>query len=94
MAFDDHVAHLIRPVLAYFKEEPKFDGISFSTTVRLAGRLPGKSEAVEFFFPFAGLRCYEKYDCTGQELIDSGAVLINGERVALDLQIAEGGSGR
>ena len=96
MAFDDHVAHLIRPTLAYFKEEPKFNGISFSTTVHLAGKLPaaGKSEAVEFFFPFAALRCYEKYDCTGQQLIDAGAVLINGERVALDLQIAEGGPGR
>jgi hypothetical protein len=93
MAFDDHVAHLIRPTLAYFKEEPTFDGISFSTTVHLAGKLPtaGKSEAVEFFFPFAALRCYERYDCTGQQLIDTGAALINGERVALDLQIAEGG---
>ncbi len=96
MAFDDHVAHLIRPTLAYFKEETKFDGISFSTTVHLAGRSPaaGKTEAVEFFFPFPELRCYEKYDCTGQQLIDSGAVLINGERVALNLQVAEGGSGR
>ena len=91
MAFDDHVAHLIRPTLAYFKEESKFDGISFSTTVHLAGRSPvaGKTEAVEFFFPFTALRCYEKYDCTGQQLIDAGVVLINGERVALDLQIAE-----
>jgi hypothetical protein len=96
MAFDDHVAHLIRPTLAYFKEEPKFDGISFSTTVHLASRSPGpgKAEAVEFFFPFTVLRCYEKYDCTGQELIDTGVVLINGERVALDLQVAEGGAGR
>jgi hypothetical protein len=96
MAFDDHVAHLIRPTLAYFKEETKFDGISFSTTVHLAGRSPGtgKTEAVEFFFPFPELRCYEKYDCTGQQLIDTGTVLIDGERVALDLQVAEGGSGR
>jgi hypothetical protein len=96
LAFDDHVAHLIRPTLAYFREEPEFNGISFSTTVHLTGKLPvaGKSEAVEFFFPFAPLRCYEKYDCTGQQLIDAGAVLINGERVALDLQIAEGGPGR
>ena len=92
MAFDDHVAHLIRPTLAYFEVEPKFDGISFSTTVHLAGRpsAVGKTEAVEFFFPFAALRCYEKYDCTGQQLINAGVVLINGERVALDLQIAEG----
>ncbi len=96
MAFDDHVAHLIRPTLAYFKEESKFDGISFSTTVHVAGRSPAalKTEAVEFFFPFATLRCYEKYDCTGQQLVDTGAVLINGERVALDLQVAEGGLGR
>jgi hypothetical protein len=96
MAFDEHVAHLIRPTLAYFKDELRFDGISFSTTVHLAGKLPaaGKTEAVEFFFPFTALRCYEKYDCTGQQLIDAGAALINGERVALDLQIAEGGPGR
>jgi hypothetical protein len=96
MAFDDHVAHLIRPTLAYFKEEAKFDGVSFSTTVHLAGRSPAAAgtEAVEFFFPFAALRCYDKYDCTGQQLVDAGAVLINGERVALDLQVAEGGLGR
>jgi hypothetical protein len=96
MAFDDHVAHLLRPTLAYFTEEPKFDGISFSTTVHVGGRSPatGKTEAVEFFFPFAALRCYEKYDCTGQQLIDTGAVLINGERVALDLQVSEGSPGR
>jgi hypothetical protein len=95
MAFDDHVAPLIRPTLAYFKEEPKFDGISFSTTVHLTGKLPAasKPEAVEFFFPFAALRCYEKYDCTGQQLLNAGTVLINGERAALDLQIAEGGAG-
>jgi hypothetical protein len=95
-AFDDHVAHLIRPTLAYFKEESKFDGISFSTTVHLASRLPvaGKTEAVEFFFPFTALRCYEKYDCTGQQLIDSGVVLINGERVGLNLQNAESAAGR
>jgi hypothetical protein len=93
MAFDDHVAHLIRPLLAYFKDEQTFDGIGFSTTVHLAGKsAAGTSEAVEFYFPLSSLRCYEKYDCTGQQLLDTGTVLINGERVALDLQIAEGGS--
>jgi hypothetical protein len=100
MAFDDHLAHLIRPLLAYFKDEQKkdeqkFDGIGFSTTVHLAGKAAaGGSEAVEFYFPLSSLRCYEKYDCTGQQLLDAGTVLINGERVALDLQIAEGGSSR
>jgi hypothetical protein len=95
MAFDDHISHLIRPVLGYFKpdpkEESKFDGLGFSTTVHLSGKgQPANSQAVEFFFPLTALRCYESYDCTGQQLIDAGTVLINGERVSLDLQIAEG----
>jgi hypothetical protein len=91
LAFDDHVAHLVRPVLGYFKADQSFDGISFSTTVHLPGKTAGAStsEAVEFFFPFSALRCYERYDCTGQQLIDAGTVLVNGERVGLDLQVAE-----
>src|SRR5215469_8143724 len=95
-AFDEHIVHLIRPVLGYFKpdpkEDPNFDGMGFSTTIHLSGKTqPAQgSEAVEFFFPLGALRCYEKYDCTGQQLIDAGIVLINGERVSLDLQIAEG----
>jgi hypothetical protein len=40
------------------------------------------------------LHCYERYDCTGQQLIEAGSVLINGERVGLDLQIAEANLGR
>jgi len=96
LVFDDHVAHLIRPVLGYFKDDSQFDGLGFSSTLHLATK-PGaaaSSEAVEFFFPFTALRCYERYDCTGQQLIDAGTVLINGERVSLDLQTAEGGGNR
>ena len=93
MAFDDHIAHLLRAVLAYFKDEPQFDGIGFSTTIHLSVKSAASgSEAVEFFFPFTTLRCYDRYDCTGQQSIDAGTVLIDGERVSLDLQIAEGSS--
>ena len=91
LAFDDHIAHLIRPVMSYFKGTPNFDGIAFSTTTHPQDKTASAqgSEAVEFFFPLAALRCYETYDCTGQQLIDEGAVLINGERVTLDLEVAE-----
>ena len=94
MAFDDHLAHLIRPIMTHFKDEQNFDGIGFSTTVHLAGKsaATNSSQAVEFYFPLAALHCYEKYDCTGQQLIEAGTVLINGERVSLDLQVAEGGA--
>jgi hypothetical protein len=95
LAFDEHIAHLLRPTLEYFKGEQNFDGVGFSTTVHLEGKTGAarvNSEAIEFFFPFSALRCYASYDCTGQQLVNEGTVLINGERVSLDLQIAEGGS--
>jgi hypothetical protein len=94
LAFDHHVAHLIRPVLAYFKDSSDFTGLDFSPTVRLAGAPaePTGGEAVEFIFPLSALRAYEQFNMTGQQLIDAGIVLFNGERVSLDLQTAEGRS--
>ncbi|MGO9242504.1 MAG: hypothetical protein ACLQBJ_17010 [Bryobacteraceae bacterium] len=91
MAFDDHIARLVRPLMAYFKDDPKFDGIDFSTSIRLEGAPAGAGAAVavEYIFGMPSLRCYEQYDCTGQQLINSGFILINGERVGLDLQSAE-----
>jgi hypothetical protein len=87
LAFDEHISHLIRPVLAFFPQDSDFDGISFSTTLKMANG--NSSQAVEFFFPFKILRCFANYDCTGQQLIDSAFVLINGERATLNLQVAE-----
>ena len=89
LAFDEHIAHLIRPVLASLKTRPDFDGIDFSTSVRLAGASGAAAVAVEFVFPTNVLLAYQDYDCTGQQLINLGFVLINGERVSLDLQSAE-----
>ena len=87
LAFDDHVSHLVRPVLAYFQQDSSFDGVDFSTTVK--GPAVEKSLAVEFFLPFSAMRCYAQYDCSGQQLLNSGIVLINGERAGLDLQASE-----
>jgi hypothetical protein len=91
LAFDRHVAHLIRPLLAYFKDSADFTGIDFSTTIRLAGAgAEGEgSESVEFIFPLGSLRSYAQYNLTGQQLLNAGVVLINAERVSIDLQTAE-----
>jgi len=93
LAFDEHISPLIRRVLTFFSGDQNFDGISFSTTVRPRTRpgVPGaKALSVEFFFPLDALRRYESYDCTGQQLINEGIVLINGERAGLDLELAQG----
>lgn len=87
LAFDDHISHLVRPVLAYFQQESSFDGVDFSTTVKSPG-MPAPI-AVEFLLPFSAMQCFAQYDCTGQQLVDSGIVLINGERAALSLEVAE-----
>lgn len=87
LAFDDHISHLIRPVLAHFQQASDFEGVVFSTTVKQAEK--SSSEAIEYFLPLPSLRCYARYDCTGQQVLDSGFVLINGERAELNLQLAE-----
>ena len=88
LAFDEQISHLVRPMLGYFPQDTDFDGIDFSALVHFGD---GSSPlAVEFFLPFRTMRCFASYDCTGQQLLDSGTVVINGERSALDLQIAEG----
>lgn len=95
LAFDEHISPLIRRVLGYFPGDQTFDGISFSTTIKgrtKQGVAAPAPLSVEFFFPLEALRRYASYDCTGQQLLDSGIVLINGERAGLDLQLAQGSS--
>jgi hypothetical protein len=87
LAFDQHIAALVRPVLAYFPKASDFDGVDFSASVKVSGS--PSPLAVEFILPLGELRCYANYGCTGQQLLDSGAVLINGGRVTLDLEKAE-----
>ncbi len=91
LSFDRHVSHLVRPLLAFIKQDQDFDGVVFSATIRVPGKTADSAltQSVEFFFPVKELRRYEQYDITGQQLIDSGFVLINGERVTLQLQSAE-----
>ncbi|HEU5400015.1 MAG TPA: hypothetical protein VFU86_01585 [Terriglobales bacterium] len=90
LAFDRHISHLLRPALAHLKDASNFDGFDFSTTVKIAGdKANTHTQAVEFILPFAALRCYANFECTGQQLLNRGFVLINGERVGLELQSAE-----
>src|SRR5215472_14865700 len=91
LAFDTHVSHLLRPVSKYFHDNPQFEGIDFSTTIHQSAE--AASESVEFVVPLSVLNCYAKYDCTGQELINRSVVLINGERVSLDLERSESAGG-
>ncbi len=88
MAFDQHIAHLVRPSLTYFSDPSSFDGIDFSTTIKVPGS--DKVQSVEYIFNFRAMDCFAKYDCSGQQLVNAGVVLINGERAIVDLEKAQG----
>ena len=88
LAFDDHVSHFIRPTLAILPETGDWDGVVFSAILKVAGD-DSTAEAVEFFFQDSWLRSYKNYDLNGQQLIDRGLVLIDGERAQIDLLKAE-----
>ena len=88
LAFDAHVWHLIRPVLDDFSGDIDLDSVDGSSIIRAGDS--NKTEAVEFFLPLCMMRCFAAYDCTGQQLLDSGIVEMNGERAKLDLETAEG----
>ena len=76
-------------MLDFFPGEVDFDGVDFSSVIH-PKNVDDRSESVEFFFPIRMMRCFANYDCTGQQLINSATVLINGKRSELDLQLAEG----
>ena len=88
LAFDEQVSHLIRPLLDYFPGDIDFDGVDFSSIIHAGDS--NKTLAVEFFLPVRMMRCFVAYDCSGQQLLDSGTVVMDGERAKLDLEIAEG----
>ena len=87
LAFDDHISHLVRSSLAHFQDVADFDGLVFSVIAK--PKQGENSVALEYFLPFQAMRCYARYDCSGQDLLDSGVVLINGERASVNLQVAE-----
>ena len=87
LAFDEHIAHLIRPVVKQLPPDATFSGVDFSTTVKTPGSQ--KAESVEFLFTLQGMKCFADYECSGQQLVSNSVVLINGERAGIDLERAE-----
>jgi hypothetical protein len=48
-----------------------------------------RSEAIEFLFPKTLTQKFANSEITNQELIDKSQVLVNGVRIALNLQLVE-----
>ena len=89
--FDLFVAPKMKDVLDIAPEDALLDYYDFSVVNALISNTGGKehSEAIEFLFPENLARKFANADITNQELIDRSQVLVNGVRIALNLQLVE-----
>jgi len=91
LTFDLFVAPKMKDVLDAIPSDPPVDYYDFSVVNPLLSSSGGKegSEAIEFLLPRILAEKFAKTEITNQELLDKGQVLVNGVRIALNLQMAE-----
>ncbi len=90
-SFDLFLAPKLKDILADVPESANFDFYDFSV-VNLFATAPGvkeRSEAIEFVLPKNLAKQFADSEITNQALIDKSQVLINGVRIALNLQLVE-----
>jgi hypothetical protein len=88
-SFDLFLAPKFKDLLEKIPVEMEFQSFDFSVINQLGPGPKGASEAVEFICPRAALRQFADAEITNQQLIDQSVVLVNGVRVALNLQLVE-----
>jgi hypothetical protein len=89
--FDLFVAPKMKDVLDRIPSDVPVDYYDFSVVNPLVPTSLGKerSEAIEFLFPKNLAQKFVNNEITNQELIDKSQVLVNGVRIALNLQLVE-----
>jgi hypothetical protein len=91
LTFDLFLAPKMKDVLDRVPSDLPVDYYDFSVVNTLVSSSGGKdrSEAIEFLLPKNLAQKFVNSEITNQELLDKGQVLINGVRIALNLQMAE-----
>jgi hypothetical protein len=91
LTFDLFVAPRMKDILDRIPNDLPADYFDFSVVNPLVSATPGKerSEAIEFLLPKNLAQKFANSEITNQELIDKGQVLVNGVRIALNLQLVE-----
>lgn len=89
--FDLFVAPMIKDILDRVPNDLPVDYYDFSVVNLLSPNFAGKerSEAIEFLLPKTLAQKFANSEITNQELLDKGQVLVNGVRIALNLQMVE-----
>jgi len=91
LTFDLFLAPKMKDVLEGIPSDVPVDYYDFSVVNSLGSSAAGKerSEAIEYLLPKNLAQKFANSEITNQELLDKGQVLVNGVRIALNLQMAE-----
>jgi hypothetical protein len=88
-SFDLFLAPELKPILDKIGDNNDFSQLDASIINELASKAAKSSEAIEFILPLKAARRFAGAEITNQELIDQSIVLVNGVRIALNLQQVE-----
>jgi len=88
-SFDLFLAPQLKDLSEKIPEDMTFQLFDFSVLNRLSPGPKGTSEAIEFICPRSALKKFVDAEITNQQLLDQSVVLVNGVRIALNLQLVE-----
>ena len=88
-SFDLFLAPLLMDVSGRVSPDVEFQLFDFTVLNKLSLATKEASEAVEFICPRNTLKRFVNAEITNQEFLDQSIVLVNGVRIALNLQLVE-----
>lgn len=88
-SFDLFLAPLLKEISGRISADVQFQLFDFSVLNKLSPGAKETSEAVEFICPRPMLRQFINAEITNQQLLDQSIILVNGVRIALNLQLVE-----
>jgi hypothetical protein len=88
-SFDLFLAPQLKDLSDRISPDVEFRLFDFSILNKLSPGAKGTSEAIEFICPRGALRQFVDAEITNQQLLDQSVVLVNGVRIALNLQLVE-----
>jgi hypothetical protein len=88
-SFDLFLAPQLKDLSERIPADLEFQLFDFSVLNKLSPGAKGTSEAIEFICPRNALRQFVNAEITNQQLLDQSVVLVNGVRIALNLQLVE-----
>ena len=88
-SFDLFLAPQLKDLSDKVSPDLEFQLFDFSVLNKLSPGAKGTSEAIEFICPRTALKQFVNAEITNQQFLDQSVILVNGVRIALNLQLVE-----